>query len=758
MRRWHRSPRTRGPSVMTAPCTRALSIDERPKLRPLGRFLCTTLMGLILPCPTEAAAPEPMADRQRQLRAGACAVDISPLTFPVLVSGGFLSRTADRLHDPLHARCLVLDDGQTQIAIAVVDTLMMPRGLLDRVKAEAAKSTGIPPHHMLISATHSHSCPSVMGALGTDVDEEYKRYLSVRLVETIERAADHLAPAKVGWATVDAPEYTHCRRWIFRPDKMRADPFGERTVRAHMHPGYQNLDCIGPSGPADPELSILSVQSVDGRPLALLANYSMHYYGAPPVSADYYGAFCRRLEQLIAADGGDPPFVAMMSHGTSGDLHWMDYSKPEDPPGLDAYADALAHLAHEAWKTIEHRSPAPLAMAQTRLRLDRRLPDAERLAWAQSVLAKMGDGPPQTKPEVYAREALFLREEPTRELLLQAVRIGGLAITAIPCEVYGLTGLKLKALSPLRPTMNIELANGAEGYIPPPALYPLGGYNTWPARTAGLERRAEPKIVDAVLGLLEQVAGRPRREHRPRVGTYPKAVLASKPVAYWRMHEFEGPTALDSSGNSHDGNYEEFVVFHLGGPPSAAFSGEVRLSRAPHFAGGRMWASLPGVADTYSAELWFWNGLPFDARPVTGYMFSRGHEGAPTCPGDHLGIGGTAHGQGKLLFFNGNRANDVLGGSKRLGLRTWNHVVLVRQGERVTVYLNGSRTPEIAGEAEVTRPPDAFRVFLGGRCDGFANWEGRITEVALYDRALSAEEAAGHYATSGMRPDAQESW
>ena len=55
-----------------------------------------------------------------------------------------------------------------------------------------------------------------------------------------------------------------------------------------MHPGHQSPDVIGPSGPADPGLSLLSVQTADGRPLALLANYSMHYVGSPAVSADYF--------------------------------------------------------------------------------------------------------------------------------------------------------------------------------------------------------------------------------------------------------------------------------------------------------------------------------------------------------------------------------------------------------------------------------------------------------------------------------------
>jgi hypothetical protein len=91
------------------------------------------------------------------------------------------------------------------------------------------------------------------------------------------------------------------------------------------------------------------------------------------------------------------------------------------------------------------------------------------------------------------------------------LRIGELGIAAIPNEVFGITGLKLKAQSPLQPLLNMELANGAEGYIPPPEQHRLGGYTTWPARTAGLEVEAEPKIVEALVKLLEEVSGQQRR-------------------------------------------------------------------------------------------------------------------------------------------------------------------------------------------------------------------------------------------------------
>ena len=71
---------------------------------------------------------------EKQLRAGAAEVNISPEKFPVIVSGGFLQGRGDQLNDPLFARALVLDDGATRLAIVVVDTLMMPRELVDEAK------------------------------------------------------------------------------------------------------------------------------------------------------------------------------------------------------------------------------------------------------------------------------------------------------------------------------------------------------------------------------------------------------------------------------------------------------------------------------------------------------------------------------------------------------------------------------------------------------------------------------------------------
>jgi hypothetical protein len=633
-------------------------------------------------------------------RAGAQEVDITPKTFPIRVSGNFSPAYPKAARGKLCVRAIVLDDGATRLAIAVVDTLMMPRELLDRAKLAASRSTGIVPERMLISATHTHSAPAAMGALGTDSVPKYAAMLEERIAEAIVGAARNLAPAQVGWAATAAPDHTHCRRWILRPDKMRKDPFGQLTVRATMHPGYQNPDFIGPAGPADPELSLVAFRANDGRPIALLANYSMHYVGGggDVVSPDYFGDFA----ELLTPETG----VAMMSQGTAGDQQWMDYSRPRQTAAPPKYAAELAAIAREALRGVRYQSAATLGMAETEIQLSRRAPDEARLQWARSMVAALGGGAPRTMAQIYAREQIMLHEEPSRKVKLQAVRIGELGIAAFPAEVFAITGLKIKKRSPLAHTFNIELANGAEGYIPPPEQHALGGYTTWPARSAALEVNAEPIVAEQLLVLLEKLSGKRCRSAYETLSTSAKAALRSKPLAFWPMDDMEGTRVRDASPRANPASYEGGVALYL--------EGYALASRAAHFAGGRMRADLPLTGERYSVEFWFWNGMPAGARPMTGYLFSRGD-------GDRLALDG----EGRLLFENGSH---ILRGKGPLALRAWYHLKLVRIKNYASVFLN--HEPLLRGEAGPV--PSARRLWFGGRDTPQSSFEGKLDDVAVW--------------------------
>ncbi len=680
-----------------------------------------------------AAACSKDADDARSFRAGVAAVDISPVKLPVISSGSFLTRSANVIRDRLHARGLALDDGTTRLVLVVVDTLFVPRELCDEVKEAASAKTGVSVGNIMVSATHSHSAGSLGGCLGTETDVDYVNQVRPQLVECIEKAVADLRPAQIGWSSVIDEEDTHCRVFIRRPDCIGVDPFGKKTTRVMMHPGYQNPQYIGPSGPVDNELSVLAVRTPDGKPIGILANYSMHYFGGGAVSADYFGDFARIVSKQVAGD--DESFVAMMSNGTSGDLHWMDYAKPRRRIGRTLYAESVAAAAMRACEQIEYHDWVELKVAQRRLKLNRRVPDEERWAWAKAIMEKMDGRAPRTKPEVYAREAKYLKEDPVRELELQAVGIGGLGIAALPTETYSITGLKLKLRSPMPDMFNIALANGCEGYIPPPEALPLGGYNAWPARTAGLQVDAETIVTDTLLAMFEELSGKKRKSLDLSKAPYARHVLDRKPLAYWRLGEIDGTKAEDISGNGHHGRLETGYLFYLDGPKRDDLRCDGRESRAIQFVGGRMKATLDELGDAYTVEFFFWNGLPSDNRSVTGYMFSCGPDGADKCPGDHLGIGGTWDGgrtQGRLVFFNGDERSELLTGGPVIEPKTWHHVRLVRQGEQVRVHLDFHDEPVISGRVSVTRPKGGTDVFLGGRSDSFANFEGRMADAAIF--------------------------
>lgn len=652
------------------------------------------------------------------------------------------SRKASEVNDPINARAIVLADGKTELAIVVVDSCMMPRPVIDQAKMLAFKRTGIATNHILVSATHTHTAPASMGCLGTPADPRYTPFLIQKIAEAIGRAKKKLQPAKAGWNTRNAAEFTALRRWVNRPDKILDDPFGNPTGRANMHTGRNWGNVTGESGPEDPDLNLISFQTLEGKPLALLANFSMHYFsGVRALSADYFGRFCNNLKTKL---GAGEEFVGIMSHGCSGDIWRRDYSvrnwttdplPKEKDFTVDSYADQLADRALEGYRKIRHRSDLDLAMAETRMTLKYRTPDTQRLQWAQHIVDEVKQRPdplPKKREEVYAFEQLILHERQQTEICLQGLRIGDMLITTTPNETYALTALKLKAMSPLKKTMVIELANGGDGYIPPPEQHFLGGYNTWAARSAGLEVQAEPKITEACLQLLEKVAGKNRRPHRPTTGPAAKAILAAKPAAYWRLDEFAGPRAVDRSGKNRDGQYENGVVFHLEGAASKAFNGPGELNRAAHFCGGRLRARVSSLKNDYTISAWIWNGMPDGAREIAGWIFSRERDHTVGPRGDHLGLTGG----GQFVVRRGDGRTEK--GEANVKRWTWTHVAFVRSGDTITVYADGHEDLEI--DASVEFPVSFDQMFIGGRSDNIDNWEGRLDEVAVFDRALKPAE------------------
>lgn len=447
-------------------------------------------------------------------RAGAATSNITP-KIGTSINGNMKDGLIKQIHDDTHARAIVLDDGKTKLAILTVDLCMIYKEELDAAKQRANEITGIPVQNMMMSATHTHSGGTACSVFQSDPDKDYLKFLRERIADAVVRANNNLVPARIGWAVGNEPSQVFNRRWKMKPGKPLMNPFGTED-QVKMNPGVGNPDRLEPAGPTDPELPIISVQTPEGRPIALLANYSLHYVGGTgpgEISADYFGMFAEQMKRLLESDNkGFPPFVAMLSNGTSGNINNINWFANEAPPAVPPYAkmrqvaNIIAAEAFKTYQSIQYQDWISLSSSQTEINLGVRLPNKEEVERAKGIIAKASGPVMNTAEEIYARETMLIKDFPKQvPLIIQAFRIGDLAIAAAPCEIFVEIGLDIKGKSPFKTTFTTSLANGYNGYLPTPEHHKLGGYETWRARSSYLEVDASTKISSVLFELLQKL-------------------------------------------------------------------------------------------------------------------------------------------------------------------------------------------------------------------------------------------------------------
>lgn len=454
------------------------------------------------------------ADPDKPLfKAGAATADVTaPLG--TSINGGFQDREATYIHDPQLVRCLALDDGKTQVVLVVVDSCVIGRDVFDEAKALVETATGLPKTQMLMSATHSHSCGTMQAVGQSDPDPLYQRFVARRIADGVRCAIQNLEPAQIAWGVGSVPQHVFNRRYEMKEGGIPPTPLGVTTDKVRTNPGVGNPMVVKPAGPTDPEVPFLSVRSVDGRPIALYANYALHYVGGTGpghISADYFGAFARLIADRLGAGAGGagPPFVGMISNGASGDINNVDVlGKQEKRPPygqIELVAGDVADEVARVHSDLTWHDHVSLAAAQRELTLGVRKGTAEEVAKAREVMKQSKLAPRmETIEQVYARETVLLADFPDEfSVPLQVVKIGGFSLAAMPAEVFVEIGLELKRKHP--GSTVVSLANAYHGYLPTPEHHALGGYETWRARSSYLEVEASPKMVEVLVELMAEL-------------------------------------------------------------------------------------------------------------------------------------------------------------------------------------------------------------------------------------------------------------
>lgn len=440
--------------------------------------------------------------------AGAAQTDITP-PLGTIINGEFVAFYAHTIHDPLYSKALVLQQAGVRLVIVVVDICAMDKAFITEVKNEITVLTEIPAAHILIAATHTHYAGSILDLLGGPCDLPYRNSLGRKIVQSVVEAQQRLAPARIGFASVDVPEHVVCRRYYMKPGYKAFNPVTGGLDIIKTNPAGGESDIDKRASEVDPQLSAIAIQSLEGKWISLLANYSMHYVGDcenGTVTADYFGVFARYIRDEVK---GDENFVAMLSNGTSGEANIWDFLQPgrypeEKHQKKELIGKDLAEKLYAVMKHIEWQNSPSLSAAFKYVTLGVRKPSAEEVETAKKIVARTDyrliNPGGESMVNIYAREQVFLNEYPdTIEFPVQALKIGDITIGALGGEFFAETGLRLKRAVNTGKYFTITMANGYIGYIPPKHEIEKGGYETWRCRSSHVAPEGEDIVRNALL-------------------------------------------------------------------------------------------------------------------------------------------------------------------------------------------------------------------------------------------------------------------
>src|SRR6266542_680683 len=465
---------------------------ERHRMRMLAAIVLAATM-----VTWDAAAQQA---QEAPLQVGLAEIEITP---PVgyRMDGYFTERLSTGVKDPLKAKALVFQQGNTKTALAVCDLIGVPQSLTTEVRAQAAARTGIPAANIAITATHPHTGPLFSGErarvfseqaaakYGTDplASVKYPEMLRDRLVDVIVAANAGVSRASLEFVSGSEDRVSFNRRYHLKDGTVATNP------------GIANPNVVRAAGPIDPDLPFILITK-GKTPVGSLTVFAMHLdtVGGTEYSADYAGHLASELRREF----GDK-FISVFGTGTCGDINHIDVSgRRRNDARLIGQQLAVSVLS--ARPRVPLATPS-LAAASGRLPLPLRKVSDTQVAAARANVPKIGGRELPFLTQVDTVSTLDLsRRGPTLDAEVQVFRLHpDLAIVLLPGEIFSELGLAIKQASPFKQTLVIELSNDNPAYIPTEKAFKEGSYETVNSRIAsgGGER-----LVAEALRLLKTLA------------------------------------------------------------------------------------------------------------------------------------------------------------------------------------------------------------------------------------------------------------
>ena len=296
----------------------------------------------VLPVALVAFVLAGTAAKAAELRAGRAAVRITP-SKGMPIAGYYHVRLNEGTHEELWSKAIVLEYQGTRAALVALDLVSIPERFVIEARRLIEALSGIPSARVMISATHTHTGPSMGSRLqGSDSKamqsaEYYHKALPGLIADSVEKAVADLQPANVSAAVGHEDSISFIRRF-----RMRDGSTG-------WNPGKLNPGIVKPLGEIDPTVPVVYFESLNHRPLATHVNFANHLgtVGGMQFSADYPYTLSKMLREVMG-----PDMVTAFTIGTAGNINHIDVKSGTPQKGHGEASRIGTILAGEVLRTF----------------------------------------------------------------------------------------------------------------------------------------------------------------------------------------------------------------------------------------------------------------------------------------------------------------------------------------------------------------------------------------------------------------------
>ena len=431
-----------------------------------------------------------------RLQVGSARRDITPPPGIDLSGFGFRFGASLGSLEPLEVGALAVTDGDRTLLLLSFDLIGFTIEHLADLRTRMAAETGVPGANQMWACTHTHGGPEtgVLPSMG-EKDPDYLASVEVSAVAAAVDALDGLTAADL---------------WLARGESYMG---ANRRSAAFRHGGPED----GHIDDIDAAVVVAEFRDPSSNPIVTLVNYSCHPTGSREcVSTSDYPGHMRRT--VSAATGAPSLYV----NGAGGDVNQrFDGAGYRSVSNARHHGVALGRTVLDLRSQLRRSSTSRANAASSPA--DLHYADPISQAEAHQILAE-GQRALQTttgtaqRLRIQSHQVDFARrvlqwqpsDGPDLTVDIQALRIGDLALVAIPSEFFSADGRALRTETRSPELMIAGWSNGLVGYTPTRRAMATGGYEVddahrWYGHHAAWDPVSGDNLREAALASVSQL-------------------------------------------------------------------------------------------------------------------------------------------------------------------------------------------------------------------------------------------------------------